>query len=50
MAAPSWTDLPIPNETADLDDGDEFEANPAFAALKLHVWRSVKEEVDASRT
>ena len=22
----------------------------AFAALKLHVWRSVKEEVDASRT
>ena len=34
----------------DIDDGDEFEANPAFAALKLHVWRSVKEEVDASRT
>ena len=33
----------------DIDDGDEFEANPAFAALKLHVWRSVKEEVDASR-
>ena len=33
----------------DVDDGDEFEANPAFAALKLHVWRSVKEEVDASR-
>jgi NitT/TauT family transport system ATP-binding protein len=33
----------------DVDDGDEFEANPAFAALKLHVWRSVKEEVDATR-
>jgi len=34
----------------DIDDGDEFEANPAFASLKLHVWRSVKQEVDASRT
>ena len=34
----------------DVDDGDEFESNPAFAALKLHVWRSVKEEVDAART
>ena len=33
----------------DVDDGDEFESNPAFAALKLHVWRSVKEEVDAAR-
>ncbi len=33
----------------DVDDGDEFEANPAFAALKLHVWRSVKAEVDAAR-
>jgi NitT/TauT family transport system ATP-binding protein len=33
----------------DVDDGDEFEANPAFAALKLHIWRSVKEEVDAAR-
>ena len=34
----------------DVDDGDEFESNPAFAALKLHVWRSVKEEVDGART
>jgi NitT/TauT family transport system ATP-binding protein len=32
-----------------VDDGDEFESNPAFVALKLHVWRSVKEEVDAAR-
>ena len=34
----------------DVDDGDEFEANPAFTELKLHVWRSVKEEVDAARS
>jgi len=33
----------------DVDDGDEFEANPAFAELKLHIWRRVKEEVDAAR-
>ena len=33
----------------DVGDGDEFEANPAFADLKLHIWRSVKEEVDAAR-
>jgi NitT/TauT family transport system ATP-binding protein len=33
----------------DVGDGDEFESNPAFAALKLHVWRSVKEEVEAAR-
>ena len=33
----------------DVADGDEFEANPAFAALKLHIWRSVKEEVEAAR-
>jgi NitT/TauT family transport system ATP-binding protein len=33
----------------DVDEGDEFEADPAFVALKLHVWRSVKEEVDAAR-
>jgi NitT/TauT family transport system ATP-binding protein len=30
----------------DVADGDEFEANPAFVALKLHVWRSVREEVE----
>ncbi len=29
----------------DVADGDEFEANPAFSALKLRIWRSVKEEV-----
>ena len=34
----------------DVADGDEFEANPSFAALKLRVWRSVKEEVEAART
>ena len=33
----------------DVDDGDEFEANPAFAELKLHIWRRIKEEVDAAR-
>jgi NitT/TauT family transport system ATP-binding protein len=33
----------------DVGEGEEFEANPAFVALKLHVWRSVKEEVDAAR-
>jgi NitT/TauT family transport system ATP-binding protein len=33
----------------DVADGDEFEANPAFAALKLHIWRSVKAEVEAAR-
>ncbi len=34
----------------DVADGDEFEANPEFTALKLHIWRSVKEEVEAART
>jgi NitT/TauT family transport system ATP-binding protein len=33
----------------DVEDGDEFESNPAFAALKLRIWRSVKEEVEAAR-
>ena len=33
----------------DVGDGDEFESNPAFAELKLHIWRSVKQEVDAAR-
>ena len=33
----------------DVDEGDEFEADPAFVALKLHVWRSVKAEVEAAR-
>jgi NitT/TauT family transport system ATP-binding protein len=33
----------------DVAEGDEFEANPAFAELKLRVWRSVKEEVEAAR-
>ena len=33
----------------DVADGDEFEANPAFAELKLHIWRRIKEEVDAAR-
>ena len=33
----------------ELREGEEPDANPAFLALKLHVWRSVKEEVDAAR-
>ena len=33
----------------DVADGDEFEANPAFTALKLRIWRSVKQEVEAVR-
>ena len=33
----------------DVAVGDEFEANPAFTELKLHIWRSVKEEVVAVR-
>ena len=33
----------------DVVDGDEFEANPEFTALKLRIWRSVKEEVEAVR-
>jgi NitT/TauT family transport system ATP-binding protein len=33
----------------DVEDGDEVDANPAFAALKLRIWHSVKEEVEASR-
>ena len=30
----------------DVADGDEFEALPEFVSLKLHVWRSVREEVE----
>jgi NitT/TauT family transport system ATP-binding protein len=33
----------------DVGEGDEFEADPAFVALKLHIWHSVKEEVEAAR-
>jgi NitT/TauT family transport system ATP-binding protein len=33
----------------EVAEGDEFEADPRFVALKLHVWRSVKEEVEAAR-
>jgi NitT/TauT family transport system ATP-binding protein len=33
----------------DVADGDEFEANAAFTALKLRIWRSVKEEVEAAQ-
>jgi NitT/TauT family transport system ATP-binding protein len=33
----------------DVGEGDEFEADPRFVALKLHIWRSVKEEVEAAR-
>jgi NitT/TauT family transport system ATP-binding protein len=33
----------------EVGEGDEFEADPAFIALKLRIWRSVKEEVEAAR-
>ena len=33
----------------DVADGDEFESNPQFAALKLRIWHSIKEEVEAGR-
>jgi NitT/TauT family transport system ATP-binding protein len=32
-----------------VPEGGEFDANPAFTALKLRIWRSVKEEVEAAR-
>ena len=32
----------------DVADGEEFETNSAFGALKLHIWRSVKAEVEAA--
>jgi NitT/TauT family transport system ATP-binding protein len=31
----------------EVADGEEFETNPAFAALKLRIWRSVKAEFEA---
>ena len=34
----------------EVREGEELEANPAFAPLKLRIWRSVKEEVDAARS
>jgi len=34
----------------DVADGDEFEASPQFAALKLRIWHSIKEEVEAARS
>jgi len=34
----------------DIDDGDEYEARPEFLKLKLHIWHSVKAEVDAARS
>jgi hypothetical protein len=33
----------------DVDDGDEYDANPAFTALKLDVAHSVRQEVVATR-
>jgi NitT/TauT family transport system ATP-binding protein len=33
----------------DVTDGEELDANPAFTALKLRIWRSVKAEVEATR-
>lgn len=32
----------------DLDEDGEYEADPRFVELKMHIWRSVKEEVDAA--
>jgi NitT/TauT family transport system ATP-binding protein len=34
----------------DVANGDDFEANPQFAALKLRIWHSIREEVEAIRT
>ena len=34
----------------DVADSDEFESNPQFAALKLRIWHSIREEVEAIRT
>jgi len=31
-------------------DNNEFESNPRFAALKLRIWHSIREEVEAIRT
>ena len=33
----------------DVDESGEYEADPRFVALKMRIWRSVKEEVDAAR-
>ncbi|MGD9925743.1 MAG: ABC transporter ATP-binding protein [Pseudorhodoplanes sp.] len=33
----------------DVADGDEFEANPRFTELKMRIWHSIKEEVEAMR-
>jgi len=33
----------------EVTDGEEFEASPQFSTLKLHIWHSVKEEVEAQR-
>ena len=33
----------------EVPEGGEFDAIPEFTALKLRVWRSVKEEVEAAR-
>ncbi len=33
----------------DIADGEEYESRPEFLALKLHIWHSVKAEVDAAR-
>jgi NitT/TauT family transport system ATP-binding protein len=33
----------------EIEDGDEYEAHPGFLGLKLHIWHSVKAEVEAAR-
>ena len=33
----------------DVADGEDYDANPAFTALKLRIWHSVKAEVEAAR-
>lgn len=33
----------------EVTEGEEFEANPQFSELKLHIWHSIKEEVEAVR-
>jgi len=49
MAARPGRIKEIVTRNFEVDEGGEFEADPAFVAMKLHVWRSVKEEVDAAR-
>jgi len=50
MAARPGRIKEIATRDFEVREGEELEANPAFVALKLRIWRSVKEEVDAARS